>query len=140
MIDLPDINLWIALSSPDHPHHEVADRYWREQSQDYLAFNSTTMLGLVRVGSTAPMLTGKPLSLAAAWKLYQDWRGMEQVAFLVESAATGQILDRWISNGLVTTRTLTDAYLAAFALGSNCRMVTFDQDYKRFPGLDLLLL
>jgi predicted nucleic acid-binding protein len=34
----------------------------------------------------------------------------------------------------------TDAYLAAFAVAGNHRIVTFDGDFQEFPGLNLLLL
>ena len=34
----------------------------------------------------------------------------------------------------------TDAYLAAFAQGTGCRLVSFDADFHRFPGLDFLHL
>ena len=33
-----------------------------------------------------------------------------------------------------------DAYLAAFAKCAGFRLVTFDQGFTRFPGLDTLLL
>ena len=34
----------------------------------------------------------------------------------------------------------TNAYLAAFAMVGNCRLVSFDADFKRFDGLDFLHL
>jgi uncharacterized protein len=37
-------------------------------------------------------------------------------------------------------RLWTDAYLAAFAIFSGARLVTFDMDFKRFPNLEMLLL
>jgi predicted nucleic acid-binding protein len=33
-----------------------------------------------------------------------------------------------------------DAYLAAFALSAGCRMVTTDEAFRQFAGLDLLLI
>ena len=35
---------------------------------------------------------------------------------------------------------LTDAYLAAFARCAGMQLVTFDTDFARFEGLDLLVL
>jgi predicted nucleic acid-binding protein len=37
-------------------------------------------------------------------------------------------------------RRWTDAYLAAFARCARLRLVTFDADFARFEGLDLLAL
>jgi len=34
----------------------------------------------------------------------------------------------------------TDAYLASFAIESQAQLVTFDQGFSRFSGLDLFLL
>jgi predicted nucleic acid-binding protein len=34
----------------------------------------------------------------------------------------------------------TDAYLAAFAITSGSRLVSFDADFARFPGLHFLHL
>ena len=37
-------------------------------------------------------------------------------------------------------RLWTDAYIAAFAMKGAWRVVTFDQDFKRFDELQVLLL
>ena len=37
-------------------------------------------------------------------------------------------------------RLWTDAYLAAFSFASGCRLVSFDADFRRFPGLNFLRL
>ena len=37
-------------------------------------------------------------------------------------------------------RLWTDAYLAAFAITTGCRLVSFDADFQRFPALLLLHL
>ena len=34
----------------------------------------------------------------------------------------------------------TDAYLAAFAAASGCRLVAFDGDFHRYPGIEFLHL
>ena len=34
----------------------------------------------------------------------------------------------------------TDAYLAAFAITSQAQLITFDQGFSRYAGLDLLVL
>ena len=34
----------------------------------------------------------------------------------------------------------TDAYLASFAIACGCRLVSFDADFVRFPGLNFLHL
>jgi predicted nucleic acid-binding protein len=49
-------------------------------------------------------------------------------------------MEQWIRNRVVTPRNWTDAYLAAFAVSASLRLVSFDADFKKFPGLDFLHL
>ena len=49
-------------------------------------------------------------------------------------------LDRLLTDGLVTPRTWTDSYLAAFAMTEGARLISFDTDFQRYPDLDLLPL
>lgn len=32
--DLPDLNMWLALATPDHVHHQHAVSYWEEQTAE----------------------------------------------------------------------------------------------------------
>ena len=59
-----------------------------------------------------------------AYRLF--WPGDEDLAALVREGFSPRL---W-----------TDAYLAAFALAGGHRLVTFDQDFLRFPGLEVLRL
>ncbi|WVN41054.1 hypothetical protein AOB54_05970 [beta proteobacterium MWH-UniP1] len=50
-------------------------------------------------------------------------------------------MSRRLSGTCITPpKYLTDAYLAAFAVCSGLRLVTFDKDFERFEGLSLLRL
>ncbi|WP_315859046.1 hypothetical protein [Cyanobium sp. T1G-Tous] len=31
-VDLPDLNVWLALACPDHSHHRQALHYWEQQA------------------------------------------------------------------------------------------------------------
>ena len=62
------------------------------------------------------------------------------VDFLAEPAGIENVMTDWCRNGLATKRNLTDLYLAAFALAGDLRLVTFDDDFRIFPGLNLLHL
>lgn len=138
--DLPDINVWIALSAPDHEHRARADRYWHEEAAPRLAITTVTMLGIARVCSAAPIFAGHALTPGAAWGAIQGWLGYSQVAYLYEPEGCRNRLDALVSAGLVTHRTWTDAYLAAFAMAAGLRLVSFDSDFRRFPDLYLLHL
>ncbi len=59
---------------------------------------------------------------------------------LPDPEGVDELLAQWVRDGIVTPRLWTDAYLAAFAVAGNLRLVTFDKDFERFPGLNLLRL
>ncbi|MEO7416556.1 MAG: VapC toxin family PIN domain ribonuclease, partial [Thermoanaerobaculia bacterium] len=66
LIDLPDINVWLAFSVVDHPHHQRARRYWYEESGDQLAFCRLTSLGFLRLATNATVMGGQPLTVPQA--------------------------------------------------------------------------
>ncbi len=132
--------MWLALSVADHPHHEIARRYWYEQAGERLAFCRMTAMGLLRLSTNATAMAGAPLSVAEAWRAYLAFRALPEVIMVHEDASCEPVLTAWVSAGLVTPRLWTDAYLAALAHAEGYRLVSFDRDYARFSELDFLNL
>jgi predicted nucleic acid-binding protein len=62
------------------------------------------------------------------------------VSLLPESAGLDEVLGRWASDMDIRAAHWTDAYLAAFAVSSGARLVTFDSDFARFSGLSWIKL
>lgn len=118
----------------------AAERYWREEAAERIAFNTVTMLGLVRVLSSAPIMAGRPLEAADAWSVLQTWLATDHIVRLHEPEGCRAKMADMVAAGLVTRALWTDAYLAAFAIAARVRLVTFDTDFTRFGGLDLLHL
>ena len=48
-VDLLDVNVWLALSTSEHPHHALAHSYWRDASAERLAFCRVTVLSFLRL-------------------------------------------------------------------------------------------
>jgi toxin-antitoxin system PIN domain toxin len=138
--DLPDVNVWLALTVPEHQHHAQAVRYWHDESGEQLAFCRVTALVFLRLLSSAAVMDGKPLRPAEAWSTYRDWLGRASIAFVREPAGCDAYLARWAGGDVITPRLWTDAYLAAFARSAGMRLVTFDRDFRRFDGLNLIEL
>ena len=141
--DLPDINVWLALAVQEHPHHAAARAYWDEIGGTGMAalwFCRVTMLGLVRL-LCQPKVVGKgALSLSSAWTLYQRFRAVQGVGMLAEPGNCDTHLQALVVKGALPPRLWTDAYLSALVLGSGLRLVTFDQDFKRFALPRCLIL
>ena len=139
-VDLLDVNAWLALSSTEHVHHRRARQYWMEEACPMVAFNSHTMLGLVRVSSTAPLFGGKPLSPENAWEIYLEWLQDPAVTHLSEQTNCRTYVNELVRQGVVTAGTWSDAYLAAFAMSRQMRLVSFDRDFFRYSSLEFLHL
>jgi uncharacterized protein len=139
-IDLPDINVWLAFSVADHEHHQRARRYWYEESADQLAFCRVTALGFLRLSTNASAMGGQPLTVPQAWQAYHAFRRLPEILLADEPEDCEAWLERWALGNRPSPRQWTDAYLAAFAKAGGLRIVSFDGDFTRFEGLDLLHL
>ena len=85
--------------------------------------------------TTKPGLFERPLSIAAAWDLVQDWLvhpGVRVVQETEEHPRLWSELLRGVDSGRDLT---TDAWIAAIALAHGASVLTLDSDYARFPGL-----
>lgn len=140
MTDLPDVNVWFALLQPNNDKHERTQRYWRDESQRRLAFCQITAHGLLRLLSNHAATYGDPLPIQEAWSEYQNLRALPHVSYASEIGASTPILAKWIEDSVFTPRMWTDAHLAALATAYDYRFVTFDGDFQRFPGLNVLVL
>jgi toxin-antitoxin system PIN domain toxin len=139
MTDLPDVNVWLALADENHAHHEKARVYWQEQSFPDIAYCRVTALGFLRL-STHPKALSRPLTPAEAWEIYQRYRIEAHVAFVQDSP---EVDAEFMALSCATDfphHLWTDGYLAALARFKDCRIISFDADFKRFPDLGFLQL
>lgn len=139
-IDLPDLNVWLALTDEDHQHHRRARQYWESEGAPRLAFCRVTMLGLLRLATNAKVMHNRPFTPAEAWKIYRDFIALPEVIFLAESTDLEAQLAAYSEAPAFPTSRWTDAYLAAFAHCTGSRLVSFDADFHIFPALDFLHL
>lgn len=140
MRDLLDVSVWLPLSAPDHVHHLRARRYWESEAVDNLAFCRVTALALLRHLTNPRVLGEAVLGGAGAWKALQTWLTIPRVTFLDEPVAVDELLGQWATQLDLRSGNWTDAYIAAFAVASGCRLVAFDRDFLLYPGIEFLHL
>jgi len=140
MRDLLDVSVWLPLSAPDHVHHLRARRYWESEAVDNLAFCRVTALALLRHLTNPRVLGDAVLGGAGAWKALQTWLTIPRVTFLDEPVAVDELLGQWATQLDLRSGNWTDAYIAAFAVASGCRLVAFDRDFLLYPGIEFLHL
>lgn len=140
MPDLLDSSAWIALGSASHVHRRRALQYWNEEAVREIGFCRVTSLALLRYLSNRKILAEAALGGAAAWLALRTWLATPGVVMLEEPPGLDDVLERWSGELAISGGHWTDAYLAAFAVASGCRLVSFDGDFARYPGLDFLHL
>jgi hypothetical protein len=129
MIFLPDVNIWIALTSNRHVHHSLANEWLKSIDSDQIAFCRISELGFLRLLTNAHVMGKDVLSPVEAWRVYDEWRAYDRVIFLPERT---ELSEQWrrlggqISGG---PNVWTDAYLAAFAVHAIATVVTLDRKF-----------
>lgn len=99
-----------------------------------------TQLALLR-HLTNPKIMGENIQTQAeTWKACDALLNDSRVVFMDEPANLDSIFRELTRAAFPKHKLWTDAYLAAFALAAGHSMVTFDEGFRRFTGLDLLLL
>src|SRR5215469_14949525 len=131
---LPDVNVWIAAASDRHEHHAAA-RQWFDSSSAPICFCRVTQMAFLRLLTNPKVMGEEILSPAQAIVVYRQLLADERVRLEPEPP---NIEDVWISlmsMSAASGGTWTDAYLAAFVLEANFRLVSFDRGMRRWPGL-----
>ncbi len=139
-IDLPDLNVWLALSWPLHPQHLRANHYWEAEAGERVVFCTATGLGLVRLLSRESLMGEAVLSPAAAGEVLERFCGQPGVGFGGEPTDGWEVFQALLRKGTVGSQHCTDAHLAALAIVNGWRLVSFDAAFEGFAGLKLLRL
>jgi len=139
-MDLPDINVWLSISVEDHPHHDRAVEYWKNERSDQIGFCRVTMLGFVRLLCNKHVMADDPMTIQEAYGAYLTLLESSSIVFLSEQSNVDNLLSDLVKNSESISRIWTDIYLAAFAMTSNLRIVSFDSDFQQFNKLNFLHL
>lgn len=140
MADLPDSNVWVALSAADHVHAARAEQYWQQEASEELIFCRMTSMALLRLLSSRTVIGASAVEGAAVWERLQRWLSTPGVRWEAEPAGVDEYLRSWATSVHLRGGDWTDAYLAAFSMARGHRLVSFDSGFRRFAGLDWLHL
>lgn len=140
----PDVNVLVAASRADHPHHEVA-RAWLEEAVAAAADGAVITL--------MPMVLASFVRLVTSPKIFvQPTPTADAVAFVdallaapgVERAGLGAewpVLRRMCLDQQLGGNAVPDAWLAAAVVQQAEHLVSFDRDFRKLlPRSRLTLL
>ena len=124
---LLDVNLLIALFTPNHVHAQRAHSWWQENKSHGWASCPITQNGYVRITSQPSFPYAS--TTAAALAKFKDAIGRTQHAFWTDdvSIADESIFDPAF---LLGHRQVTDTYLLALAMKNGGSLVTLDRSIQ----------
>lgn len=138
--DLLDANVWLALAAEAHTHHRSAGAYWHGEAAPLTAFCRVTQLAFLRHLTNKSVMGRQTLTPTAAWRKCAEFLALPEVRLIAEPAGLDEQLGKFCDLGRTSPNLWTDAYLAAFANCAGLRLVSFDQGFSKFAGLDVLIL
>jgi toxin-antitoxin system PIN domain toxin len=133
----PDVNVLVAASRSDHPHHGIARR-WLEKAAAATSSGSTLIL--------MPMVIASFLRLVSSPKIFQEPTPVEDAVAFVDALLAAQgihiaplgpewprlrqlCIDRQLKGNAVP-----DAWLAAATIHLGEHLVSFDRDFRKLLG------
>ena len=121
MLDLPDVNILVALALPRHIHHQPATSWWQNTERYALTpFTETALLRLLM----NPALTRAPLTFGAAQEVTAAIATNTRAEFLADNISLLHVsFDTSVIRG---AKQVTDAHLVELARRNNAQLVTLD--------------
>lgn len=136
---LVDANVLLYAVNRDAERH-VTSRAWLDgalSGDATVAFSWIALLAFVRL-STKPGLFPNPLSVDGALDRVHAWTSAGPAVIVEPTPDHVTVLRRLLSGtGLgIGGNIVNDAHLAALAIEHRCTVVSFDNDFSRFEGLN----
>lgn len=135
-MNLVDANVLLYAVNRDATHHERSRR-WLDgalSGGDTVGFAWVALLAFVRLATKVDLFPS-PLSVDEAFDRVDAWLGAAPAVVVEPSIDHSRIardLLRSVGSG---GNLVTDAHLAALAIEHRCGIVSFDNDFGRFPGV-----
>lgn len=124
----PDLNVWLALSTPDHQHFAPAWRWYTAlPAETQLVFCRITQLGLLRLLTTRTVMGPATLTQVKAWDVFDRWLREGGAILIPEPPEVDSLFRRRTRAAQASPKDWADAYLAAFAHAAGLTLITFDK-------------
>ena len=131
---LLDLNVLIALTDPEHKHHEMARNWFTSSSRERLGICPLTEAGFLRVTTNSAFHPG-PRTLEQAIAILQVLKGRDDYWYCPIDESWVTHTARFASR-VRGHQQVSDAYLLGLAMKENCMLVTFDKGIKYMAGAE----
>lgn len=132
---LLDVNLLLYATNPAAPGHDRA-REWFEDvmnSGEPVGLTWATLVAFVRM-ATHPATFQPPLPMDTALAFVEEWLEWDTVWVPEPTPEHASIFCKLLRR-LPRTRLVSDAHLAAIAIGHGLTLCSADADFRMFPEL-----
>lgn len=131
-----DANVLLYAVNEDAPHHG-ASHAWLDGTlggTETVGFTWIVLLAFVRL-STRPGLFSRPLTLDDTVKVIETWLAQPAAVVLDPTPRHLSLLHGLLAPFGTAANLTNDAHLAAIAIEHRGTVVSFDNDFARFPGV-----
>jgi uncharacterized protein len=137
---LLDVNVWLALAFDTHVHHTVAKNWFDGLPTGSFFFCRMTQQGFLRLATDPRVLRSDAVTLAEAWKMYDNTRRDARITFAGEPAGIELLWRCYTHSESFTPKVWNDAFLAAFAEAGGYELITFDKGFTRYANVKCTIL
>jgi toxin-antitoxin system PIN domain toxin len=133
---LVDLNVLLYVVNRDSVHHDSAHDWWTEalRLDEPVGLTWAVILGFLRL-TTNPAIFPFPLDTDTALDKVDNWLSLDQIRLVQETDDHWHILRDLLRQTGSAGNLTSDAHLAALAISHGATLVSFDNDFSRFPKL-----
>lgn len=134
---LVDANVLLYAVNTDARHHERSRR-WLDgalSGGETVAFAWLALLAFVRLATKVGLFPA-PLSSDEAMDRVDAWLAAPAAVVLEPTVRHARVVRQLLREVGAGGNLVNDAHLAALAVEHRCGIVSFDNDFGRFPGVD----
>jgi toxin-antitoxin system PIN domain toxin len=140
-MQLPDINVWLALAFDSHIHHPAAKAWFDGLADDVICyFCRLTQQGFLRLSTNPKVFGADALTLADAWRKYDEFLSDPRVAYAEEPLEIQRHWRSFTQSQSFAPKVWNDAYLAAFALAGGLELTSFDRALSKYASVACRIL
>jgi len=138
---LCDVSFLVPLLAEFHAHHDAAWDWFKTIGAGRAVICRVAQLGLLRVSNNPSAMQSGVQTSRSCWQSWHELRKDDRVQIMVsEPIGLDDVFEAYTVGRNYTRQLWTDAYLAAFAKCAGFQLVTFDQGFKQFSGLECHIL
>jgi toxin-antitoxin system PIN domain toxin len=141
MRHLCNANVWVSLTLQNHGFRPQCLEWYKGLAQtDTLAFCRSTQQSFLRLMTQKSICRNEVRTNREALEGYQQLWDSSRIEWLHEPSGLEALWFKYANLNSASPNIWMDAYLAAFAVLTESRLVTFDKGFRVYKGLDWINL